>query len=391
MPDITGDRRPDCGGTRRKRVFPRVCKADRQIAVAFGSSLNATTRGPQWSHPSYPLLVSVDGAHAPLVPTSSPTTLHGRGLSGGSSARSPLEKEPSAAENDRSGAAARTRPCGDGAMTEALSVSLRLSSDAVVRQDSPRSRLGLSIFLSFFPPISPSLYLASLCRGGLSNSPQGRRRWRRFLAHARAWRQDDCQKRTRTKRATLRFCERKRDRFRLGPRWDRPRFHEQARGRPSSHFVSRWVENHSHFRLLRKERCLNAASLHGSVVNYALSSAMIMNLFEAPRCLTAAFWSRRVQFETVCNLAAIARAASRRLPIPPLIAAIIYASIVENYYCGCCSVGKPRTRLSILVGEKYNYCALFQRVYYRPAASHVCFFPRLHFRLIDFVHVASCT
>lgn len=113
--------------------------------------------------------------------------------------------------------------------------------------------------LSFFPPISPSLYLASFCRSGLSNSPQGRRRWRRFFAHARAWRQDDCQKRTRTKRATLRFCERKHDRFRLGPRWDRPRFHEQARGRPSSHFVSRWVENHSHFRLLRKERCLNAA------------------------------------------------------------------------------------------------------------------------------------
>lgn len=64
MPDITGDR-PDCGGTRRKRVFPCVCKADRQIVVAFGSGLNATTRGPQWSHPSYPLLVSVDGAHVP--------------------------------------------------------------------------------------------------------------------------------------------------------------------------------------------------------------------------------------------------------------------------------------------------------------------------------------
>lgn len=134
----------------------------------------------------------------------------------------------------------------------------------------------------FFPSISPSLYLASLrlC-GGLSNSPQGRRRrWRRFLA--RDVKKDDCQKRTRTKRATLRFCERKRDQFRLG-RWDRPQFHEQARGRPLRALrfeVSRKIIpilGRCEKRRRRGGVCLNAASLRGSAINCALSSALIMN------------------------------------------------------------------------------------------------------------------
>lgn len=88
----------------------------------------------------------------------------------------------------------------------------------------------------------PSRFSPSISLSGLSNSPQGRQRWRRFLARARMWRQDDCQK-TRKERASLRFCERKRDRFRLGAQGPDDNF---AR---SSHpfFHSRKV-SHSHFR-----------------------------------------------------------------------------------------------------------------------------------------------
>ncbi|EGI69976.1 hypothetical protein G5I_01301 [Acromyrmex echinatior] len=95
LPDIIRVRRPDRGVMVRERVFPRVCKADQQIAVAFGRCLNATRESPMKSSlvSSISLLVSVGGgarhaartdeAEDPLVPRRHPLpiTLHGRGLS----------------------------------------------------------------------------------------------------------------------------------------------------------------------------------------------------------------------------------------------------------------------------------------------------------------------
>jgi len=62
----------------------------------------------------------------------------------------------------------------------AVSVTATVVRRGCVAGFSVASAVGI-LDLSFFPPISPPLYLASLYRGGLSNS-QGQRRWRRFLA-----------------------------------------------------------------------------------------------------------------------------------------------------------------------------------------------------------------
>jgi len=75
------------------------------------------------------------------------------------------------------------------------------------------------------------------------------------------------------------------------PRWDRPRFHEQARGRSSSSPF--WGESKiiPILGYCKKSGALRT-SLHATdfVLNYALSSALIMNLFDAvPLILTAAF------------------------------------------------------------------------------------------------------
>lgn len=175
-----------------------------------------------------------------------------RGLFGGSAARSSREEAERGRERPKR-AAARARPCGDGTMTEALSVSLRLSSGVVAQRSSRAFAIGI-LDLSFFFLLFLPLFI-SPHSGGLSNSPQGRRRWRRFLAHAPAWRQDDCQKRARV-RNVPRFVSVKGNADRSSDRWDTAVLRTGTRS-PVELSVSRWVENHSHFRLLRKER-LNA-------------------------------------------------------------------------------------------------------------------------------------
>ena len=175
-------------------------------------------------------------------------------------------------------------------MTEALSVSLRLSSDVVVRQTF-RSAFAVGILdLSFFfPPISPSLYHARLYRDayrihrkvddGGDVSPCSRVTSRR-LSETHAY--ETCH---------ASFLWKETRSVQVRPRWDRPRFHEQARGRSSSSPF--WGESKiiPILGYCKKSGALRT-SLHATdfVLNYALSSALIMNLFDAvPLILTAAF------------------------------------------------------------------------------------------------------
>ena len=103
LPDITRVCRPDRDAVVRERVFPRVCKADQQIAVAFSRCLSATSRESNEviSRILYSS-VDVDRRHAactdetedPLVPRCHPLpiTLHSRGLSDDSGLRSPARQ-----------------------------------------------------------------------------------------------------------------------------------------------------------------------------------------------------------------------------------------------------------------------------------------------------------
>lgn len=207
--------RADVPGYARNAFFHAYAKLIGKIAViaSFGSGLNATQRD---SNEVIPCISYQRGRQRALLPRLLAfITLHSRGLRRAKFSRqTERESERARAEHGRE----QPKRCDHVAIAR-WQKHCQCHCDCrptwsrgnfTSRSSLDSFRLSFSFFssLPFF-----SLYLASL--SGLSNSPQGRQRWRRFLARARVWRQDDCQK-TRKERVSLRFCERKRDRFRLG-------------------------------------------------------------------------------------------------------------------------------------------------------------------------------
>lgn len=246
---------PDCGGARGKRVFPRSFQSGlaKQLSALGSGFWSATTRGPNEVIPRIPCRCPLGGAPGPpprcTVEDSLAAAMHevlsrkGRARPGTAEAARPRARDHVATARWQKRAVSVTATVVRRGGAAGCSVHVR-------RWDS--WPLSLSFFFSLL--FSPSLYLVPVYRGGLSNSTARSATVATFpRAHARA---RDVKtivrsERTRAKRA-LRFCERKRDRFRLGPPGPTGRFHEQARGRPSKLSVSRWVENHSHFRPSRK-------------------------------------------------------------------------------------------------------------------------------------------
>lgn len=138
------------------------------------------------------LLPARSTTRAPLPPPRTRCRVEDSGAPSSLDREREREREPSAAERGRE-QPKRWRPCGDSTMIEALSVSLRLSTDVVARENftsrSPLDSFRVPLFLlsSSSSLLLSSLSLSRLVLGdGLSNSPQGRQRWRRFLARAHA-------------------------------------------------------------------------------------------------------------------------------------------------------------------------------------------------------------
>lgn len=161
---------------RPARVFPRVCKAVSIgchiiIIVSFSNGGSSAARHRDSNEVILvfsslsPGVVSARARAFPLLFGRPPATLHGRGLSGGLTREVLSRKSRTWPRTAEVREAARARPCGDSAMTEALSVSLRLPSGAVAWRSfvAPVVGFSSSLFSCYFIiSLFPSLYISSL-------------------------------------------------------------------------------------------------------------------------------------------------------------------------------------------------------------------------------------
>ena len=303
LPDITRVC-PDRGAVVRERVFPRVCKAaDQQVAVAFSRCLSATSR--ESNEVISRILYSSAGVDRraacknetedPLVPRCPSRCIAEDFLttpvSGLRRAKSSRERAEGGRERPKRRGRARAtmwRRHDDRSAVSVTATVVRRGCAAdfqigIRRWDSRSFFFFFLLFLLLFiapdSTVTPIEFTARSTTVATFPRTCSRVTSRR-LSETHAY--ETCH---------ASFLWKETRSVQVRPHWDRPRFHEQARGRSSSSPF--WGESKiiPILGYCKKSGALRT-SLHATdfVLNYALSSALIMNLFDAvPLILTAAF------------------------------------------------------------------------------------------------------